>query len=491
MNLREILNALGATGGVLLFILSFTILTGGTLTAQTPQYYVGQASATSGVSPSFWQSNTYEQVEYRYPPNQFNTVPPSGYITKVYWRGHVWQAQPMTYTNLRIWIGQNNNTYSTAPATWTTGLVQVYNAATTVINHQGNYAWFGITLQMPVPYNPTQTIVIRACHDGVTGASGTNTLSFVSGSYAATAYGTNCSSGITSNPSYRFDFGLDLGMSPYFNDAGLTSLASPLNICPGNADIAVNVRNYGVQPINTVTIKWVYDNVPQPDVVYNTPIPIMSEATVTLATNMPFTANVAHTLKAWTHMPNNVPDSSNINDTLVTTIKPAISGTFTIGGVAPNYPTFAAAVADLNANGICGPVVFNVRSGTYNETITLMSIGGTSATNTITFQSETGNRNDVVLQYTQSSQTGVVNMSGADYVTFQNMTIKSNGSTYSNVITFNGGSDHNRFNNCILQGPTVSTTSTYNAIVYSASGTMDEYNEFLGNQFIGGSYGTY
>lgn len=62
-----------------------------------------------------------------------------------------------------------------------------------------------------------------------------------------------------------------------------------------------------------------------------------------------------------------------------------LSGSYTIGGSSPTYATFAAAVAALSA-GVNGPVVFNVRSGTYPEQISIPSITGVSATNTVTFQ---------------------------------------------------------------------------------------------------------
>ncbi|MDH7516722.1 MAG: hypothetical protein QHI48_12710, partial [Bacteroidota bacterium] len=249
-----------------------------------------------------------------------------------------------------------------------------------------------------------------------------------------------------------------------FNNAGITALTSPLNFCAGTHPVEVTLVNAGGNPITSVTIKWTLNGAPQPDYNWTGLLDTSSAAArmtqVVLNPGMNFVSGVPYTFKIWTHQPNGQNDTVNFNDTLTTTRKAAIAGTFTIGGVNPSYPNFTAAVADLNANGVCGPVVFNVRSGTYTESISFTAIQGASATNTITFQSETGNRNDVILQYAPTTQTGTVNFNNADYVTFQNMTIKSNGSTYSNVIMFGGGSDHNRFINCILQGPTVSTTST-------------------------------
>ena len=81
------------------------------------------------------------------------------------------------------------------------------------------------------------------------------------------------------------------------------------------------------------------------------------------------------------------------------------TGTYTIGGASPSYATFTAAVADLNTNGLAGdgPVVFDVRDGTYDEQLVINQITGASAINTITFQSESANNTLVTLKTTVST----------------------------------------------------------------------------------------
>ncbi len=280
-----------------------------------------------------------------------------------------------------------------------------------------------------------------------------------------------------------------------FNNAGIAALTSPLNFCAGAYPVEVTLNNAGRNQITAVTIKWTLNGVPQSDYSWagmlDTTSATARRAQVVLNPSMNFAAGIPYTFKVWTHQPNGQPDTINFNDTLTTTRKAAMSGTFTIGGASPDYTSFAAAVADLNANGLCGPVLFKVRTGTYTESITLNSITGASTVNTVTFESESGNRNDVILTYSPSSLTATVNMNGADHVTFQNMTIKSTGTSYSNVVTFAGGSDYNRIINCVLQNPVYSSTSNYNAVIFSTSGTTDEYNQFIGNTITGGSYGCY
>ncbi len=100
-----------------------------------------------------------------------------------------------------------------------------------------------------------------------------------------------------------------------------------------------------------------------------------------------------------------------------------VSGTKTIG---IDYPTLAAAITDLNTNGISGPVSINVPAG-YAETApaggyllgsTVLN-AGTSVTNTITFQ-KSGAGTDPLLTApvgTSTTVDGIFTIQVTDYVT--------------------------------------------------------------------------
>ncbi|MCF8458539.1 MAG: T9SS type A sorting domain-containing protein [Bacteroidales bacterium] len=191
-------------------------------------------------------------------------------------------------------------------------------------------------------------------------------------------------------------------------------------------------------------------------------------------------------------MPNNSNDPNSGNDSLIVTgITTAISGTFTIGTTG-DFATFNDAVNLLITNGICGPVVFNVESGVYEENVTIPAIIGSSSVNTITFQSVTGVNTDVTLQYNPSG-TGdnyVFKLSGADYVTVQNIKIRAYGSgNYGYAVVLEGGADYNTISNCIIYSK--SNTSSSSACVYSTSTSADNYNTFIGNTVRYGYYGFY
>jgi hypothetical protein len=299
--------------------------------------------------------------------------------------------------------------------------------------------------------------------------------------------------GQTSNPLFREIEIRNSITSP--NDAGIASIDSPLNFCAGTYPVQVTLQNFGINQITSATINWSLNGVAQPPVPWSGLLDTLNSTTrvtnVTLHPGYAFAAGTPYTIRVWSSMPNGVADTVNRNDTLQVTRKAAMSGTMTIGGVGATYPSFTAAISDLNANGLCGPVVYNVRSGVYTEQVSLNAVSGASATNTITFQSETGNKNDVRLTFAATTTTmHTLMLNGAKWARFRNMTIEGTGATYARTVTIQGGSTDNIFDgNIIRTNPTTSvTTNLCNIYCYY---TNDHNNEFRNNDILNASYSTY
>jgi len=280
------------------------------------------------------------------------------------------------------------------------------------------------------------------------------------------------------------------------NDAGIASIDSPKNFCAGTQDITVTLRNFGTKQLSSAMVNWTLNGVPQAAYSWNglldTTTDIARETQITLGSDN-FLANTPYTISVWTSMPNGVTDTINTNDTMTVTVQAAIAGTFTIGGTSPDYPTFTDAVKDLNRYGLCGPVVFNVRPGTYNEQISLKAIDGASSTNTATFRSETGNAADVNLTYgaTSSGSNYTVRFDGATFITFENLTITATGSSYAHAVEIEGTSTDNTLQRCVLQGVTTTNTSNNRAVVYSSSGSLNHRTVIRDCEVRDGSYGMY
>lgn len=99
-----------------------------------------------------------------------------------------------------------------------------------------------------------------------------------------------------------------------------------------------------------------------------------------------------------------------------------LNGSYVIGNAPSDYATITSAVADLNTVGISGPVVFNIKDGTYTEqNININAIAGTSAANTVTIQSESLNAENV----TVNGNKIFVLSNGAQYVTFKHLKLNT------------------------------------------------------------------
>lgn len=121
--------------------------------------------------------------------------------------------------------------------------------------------------------------------------------------------------------------------------------------------------------------------------------------------------------------------------------------------------------------GVSGPVSFVFASGTINYVgqVVIPNIPGANSTNRVTI-----NGNGNVLQATcTAAAPAIIQFTNADYVTLQNLTIRTLDVTNGWGIHFTLGSDSNIVENCNIELTSItSTSSTSNAgIVFSASNT--------------------
>ncbi|HPD64058.1 MAG TPA: hypothetical protein P5050_00010 [Bacteroidia bacterium] len=167
----------------------------------------------------------------------------------------------------------------------------------------------------------------------------------------------------------------------------------------------------------------------------------------------------------------------------------ALTGTKTIGGTSPDYATFTAAISDLNSKGVgTGGVTFVVRDGTYTEAITLRDVTGASASNMITFVSQSMDSTKVTL--TNSSTTATVQFTpsagNVQYYRFKWIKIVNTSTGIGNAVRFNPnstyGTNYIKIENCILQRATT-TTSGANYGVVSIGATVSSSGKFQGNAF--------
>jgi len=172
-----------------------------------------------------------------------------------------------------------------------------------------------------------------------------------------------------------------------------------------------------------------------------------------------------------------------------------LSGTYSIGGASPDYPTISLAIQDLNTNGVSGPTVFNIRSGSYNEQVSVNNVPGTSAINTILFQGETpGDSTLVNVNYTVTGS-GVNNyvwrFQDARFVSLQNLTVESlAGSSYGTCVMLDGYNYSLSMDHCAFIGQTTTSASDNRNLIQMTQNTNADTSVYVRNcLFENGSNG--
>lgn len=161
-----------------------------------------------------------------------------------------------------------------------------------------------------------------------------------------------------------------------------------------------------------------------------------------------------------------------------------LSGSYTIDPSASasstNYTNWASAISDLvsgtrsdggtaQGSGVSGAVTFTVADRVYSSTsLSLNAITGTSSSNTITFKSKGGDSSQcIVRQSSGGTNDYVLQLNGADYITFENIGFERTGTNVnSTVVRITNGSDNNTITNCWLKGRKVPSNSS-NGFAYA------------------------
>ncbi|MEA3443175.1 MAG: hypothetical protein U9R19_00460, partial [Bacteroidota bacterium] len=278
----------------------------------------------------------------------------------------------------------------------------------------------------------------------------------------------------------------------FANDVGAIAINSNTTICSGVVDVFADIKNFGINEITSLTVIWSINDVVQPSVLFTDTIPVGSIANVLLG-DASFYMDSLYDISAFTQLPNTVADGNPLNDSISWLgLKTGLSGIYSIGATG-DYATIVDACNYINSYGICGPTIFNIDSGVYNEQLTLENINGVSDVNTITFKSASGTNTDVVIQHNAINfeDNWVVFLNGADYVSFEDVTIKSTNSDYCRVVVLTNGAHHNSFLRNIMEAPLVDDNSSDKAVVYDWIGAGDSSNVFMNNDILNGSFGIF
>jgi parallel beta-helix repeat protein len=191
-------------------------------------------------------------------------------------------------------------------------------------------------------------------------------------------------------------------------------------------------------------------------------------------------------------------DTSNASarNTFSTPFLP-LSGIYTINSAqltaGTNFQSFTDFGQVINNAGINGPVTVNVFPGIYNDQLSLGSINGSSATNTITIDGSDASQ--VTLSHNNSIRNSTITLEGTAYTTIKNMTIETTGSGDSWGVHVFDSAHQITIDSNVITMP-ISANNDVTGVLISSSETSDTgdglnayYITISNNEVLGGNSG--
>ncbi len=280
---------------------------------------------------------------------------------------------------------------------------------------------------------------------------------------------------------------------PTDNDAAIVSSSSnDVLICPNDSfNIYVDVTNLGNQVLTKASIYYSVNNSISSAISWTGNLDKFEvDSNVFLGS---LTTDTLATIRIWIIDPNGKQDEFVLNDTFTLNSRLAFKGNYRIGGTSSDFNTLGEAIQAIAIYGACGPVVFNIAPGIYDEQVTIPEIEGLSDTNVLSIQSATRNHSDVKFQYTSTSSINnfIFKIEHTDHVKINHLSFEPKGNNYSTAIFIEYGSNNTIDSNYFIGVPRSSSNNHYYSLVrivgnrvYSAGNNLISGNTFVngGNQ---------
>lgn len=298
---------------------------------------------------------------------------------------------------------------------------------------------------------------------------------------------------------------IDIGAyeaSPIALDVASNSINVPAApYAAGVQNITATIRNAGTATITSATINWTINGVPQTPVNFTGSLAGgATSGAITLGTvnvQVGTVYNITYTVGN----PNNTTESNTTNNSVSNfTACMLPGGVYTInqGAVASstNFTSIAGLADYISVGGIGGALTFNViaNSGPYIGQVIFNNVPGVSSTNTITFN---GNGNRVEFNNTNANSIGIITVIGTDYITFNQLNVRSLNTSYGVGYLLGFGSDYISILGCNIDISSVTGSSASAGIAVTASlsnptsssANNGLFNKFIGNTIFGNSSG--
>jgi Ig-like domain CHU_C associated len=448
-----------------------------------PSYLNTNATVSANAIP--YNLATSNRVQYIYAPNTFSTLgsgggvlaPSAHNITKIYIKFSGTVNPASLYSNFTISLGQSLGAINNFPQAPASTNVPFYGALTQCFYQSSGFqftgitanGWYGIQLQTPFNYNPSQALIVEL---KVSAGTGNSVGTISTAGISQRIYGGYSSSTGTAN-TLLTPLGFDVipAAACVTPPTAGTSTTSVSTVCTGSnftLDIVGNSvgsgQTYQWQSGSSVSGPWTNIGSSQS------------------FSNLMLTASATQYYKCVVTCSG---QSSSSTPVLVSVPPLFSSGTYTIDQTqvtsASNFTSFASAMSAIGC-GIAGPIVFNVVPGTgpYNEQVTVGQVPNTSSINTVTIN---GNGNTLAFAG-NASNLHTLGMNGTDYFIINNLTISGTDATYGLTCHLWNNADYNTFNNCTFMASITGVSSTTSPFSVSGSATSPSTSGSSGNNNV-------
>ena len=270
------------------------------------------------------------------------------------------------------------------------------------------------------------------------------------------------------------------------NDGGLVSFSNMTNQCAGTqVPIIVSLKNFGT---TALTSAYVHVDLGSTSLgsYWNGYLSPGSSSDVFLGLYT-FSSDTAYNIVAMLDSVNGAADLNHYNDTVwLNGYRTSLDGTFTVGS-GGDFSDISDAINGMRQYGVCGPVVFDILPGTYNGSYVLdNTISGVSSSNTVTFQSSTGDTADVSLirSSATSSDNYIFQIQNTGYYRFKGLSLQSIGTYYNTVFEINSSEDI-IIDSCLMVHSSSSSSSYSRSVNAQNSNDIRISHSTLVNPFYG------
>ncbi len=254
---------------------------------------------------------------------------------------------------------------------------------------------------------------------------------------------------------------------PCATDLGINQIQGLQTPLPsGFQPVNVVLQNHGTKKAESVSIFWEVNGIAQTPFFWSGSLPGKTNATVQVG-NFYFLPGRAYVVKAWTGLSDGLQDCNLRNDTSQTgTLVTYLCGVFKIGGSNPDFLSVSEAVKALNFTGVSCPIVFKIRNGIYKDQVEIGNVQGSSAINTITFESESGDSSKVTLEYqdVDVNRDFTFGITGTSHLFLKDIGISRKNGQKS--LQISGNAHHLSVSNCKLGNVFSPASSTDSVLVF-------------------------